>query len=187
MITYKNKEYPVKGEWINTDDMQRCRMIKPGIYELIEANEARGPIYGRYAISSPMIVDISDYKTADGYTKEAVSIIKSYHSGGVEEFKNSYSKESDRDQVLAEMIYESTSQLYDYPDIYPEETAEKILDYYCRTGKMIEDPTKNIAVNADDLIEYIRQRSYPVRYDSNSIENGMTMTGIEQAVREYFR
>ena len=42
-------------------------------------------------------------------------------------------------------------------------------------------PLKSI----DGLIEYIKDHSYPVRYDTNSIEQGMTITGIEQAIKEY--
>lgn len=43
---------------------------------------------------------------------------------------------------------------------------------------------------SDDLIsrqaaiEFIKDHSYPVRYDRNSIEQGMTITGIEQALNE---
>lgn len=43
---------------------------------------------------------------------------------------------------------------------------------------------------SDDLIsrqaaiDFIKDHSYPVRYDSNSIEQGMTLTGIEQALNE---
>ena len=43
---------------------------------------------------------------------------------------------------------------------------------------------------SDDLIsrqaaiDFIKNHSYPVRYDGNSIEQGMTVTGIEQALNE---
>lgn len=43
---------------------------------------------------------------------------------------------------------------------------------------------------SDDLIsrqaaiDFIKDHSYPVRYDGNSIEQGMTVTGIEQALNE---
>lgn len=42
----------------------------------------------------------------------------------------------------------------------------------------------------DDLIsrraaiDFIKDHSYPVRYDRTSIEQGMTITGIEQALNE---
>lgn len=43
---------------------------------------------------------------------------------------------------------------------------------------------------SDDLIsrqaaiDFIKDHSYPVRYDGNSIEQGMTVTGIEQGLNE---
>lgn len=43
---------------------------------------------------------------------------------------------------------------------------------------------------SDDLIsrqaaiDFIKDHSYPVRYDGNSIEQGMTVTGIEEALNE---
>lgn len=43
---------------------------------------------------------------------------------------------------------------------------------------------------SDDLIsrqaaiDFIKAHSYPVRYDNTSIEQGMTITGIEQALKE---
>lgn len=43
---------------------------------------------------------------------------------------------------------------------------------------------------SDDLIsrqaaiDFIKDHSYPVRYDRTSIEQGMTLTGIEQALNE---
>ncbi|MBQ2175648.1 MAG: hypothetical protein II453_11525, partial [Alphaproteobacteria bacterium] len=33
-------------------------------------------------------------------------------------------------------------------------------------------------------IDFIKEHSYPVRYDNTSIEQGMTVTGIEQALNE---
>ena len=39
--------------------------------------------------------------------------------------------------------------------------------------------------SVEGLVEHIRKWSYPVHYDKNSFEHGMTMTGIEQAIREY--
>ena len=43
---------------------------------------------------------------------------------------------------------------------------------------------------SDDLIsrqaaiDFIKEHSYPVRYDNTSIEQGMTITGIEEALNE---
>lgn len=50
-------------------------------------------------------------------------------------------------------------------------------------GKKVHDdcPVKSV----EGLIEFIKDHSYPVRYDRNSVEQGMTVTGIEQAIKEY--
>lgn len=48
-------------------------------------------------------------------------------------------------------------------------------------NRKIDCPLKSVK----GLIEYIKEHSYPVRYDRNSVENGMTITGIEQAIKEY--
>lgn len=42
-----------------------------------------------------------------------------------------------------------------------------------------------ILKSVDGLIKFIIKHSYPVRYDKNSIEQGMTITGVEQAIKEY--
>lgn len=39
-------------------------------------------------------------------------------------------------------------------------------------------------ISRQAAIDFIKDHSYPVRYDSNSIEQGMTITGIEQALNE---
>ena len=52
---------------------------------------------------------------------------------------------------------------------------------FTKTDKGYCCPLKSI----DGLIKYIKDHSYPVRYDTNSIEQGMTITGIEQAIKEY--
>ena len=39
-------------------------------------------------------------------------------------------------------------------------------------------------ISRQTAIEFIKEHSYLVRYDGNSIEQGMTITGIEQALNE---
>ena len=39
-------------------------------------------------------------------------------------------------------------------------------------------------ISRQAAIEFIKDNSYPVRYDETSIEQGMTLTGIEQALNE---
>lgn len=42
----------------------------------------------------------------------------------------------------------------------------------------------NDTISRQAAIDIIKNHSYPVRYDGNSIEQGMTLTGIEQALKE---
>ena len=39
-------------------------------------------------------------------------------------------------------------------------------------------------INSKALIENIKRNAYPVHYDRNSVELGMTLTGIQQAIDE---
>ena len=39
-------------------------------------------------------------------------------------------------------------------------------------------------ISRQAALEIIKEHSYPVMYDRNSIEQGMTITGIEQALNE---
>ena len=42
----------------------------------------------------------------------------------------------------------------------------------------------NDLISRQATIDFIKEHSYPVRYDNTSIEQGMTVTGIEQALNE---
>ena len=39
-------------------------------------------------------------------------------------------------------------------------------------------------ISRQAAIDFIKEHSYPVRYDNTSIEQGMTITGIEEALKE---
>lgn len=39
-------------------------------------------------------------------------------------------------------------------------------------------------IDAGDLIRFISHHAYPIRYDCNSIEQGMSITGINQCINE---
>lgn len=41
-------------------------------------------------------------------------------------------------------------------------------------------------IDADHLKKFIEERSYPVRYDRNSVEQGMTLTGISECIDKQF-
>ena len=140
------------SRWIRSDDLQRARKICPGKYELIEANESPE---GGFLLSEAMVINLPDYVDSDGeYTLECRNIISGYYGGcfggkvhdPVKDFKKAYPLREDRDQVLAEMIYECTSGfLPDYP-VMTEEEAVKVLDHYEKTGEYLELPAKEAAV-----------------------------------------
>lgn len=58
------------------------------------------------------------------------------------------------------------------------------------TGTILPSPEMLGGIAMDDMIskqaaiDFIKDHSYPVRYDRTSIEQGMTLTGIEQALNE---
>ena len=39
-------------------------------------------------------------------------------------------------------------------------------------------------ISRQEALDFIKDHSYPVKYDRNSTEQGMTITGIEQALNE---
>lgn len=47
-----------------------------------------------------------------------------------------------------------------------------------------EKTMNNDLISRKAAIDFIKDHSYPVRYDNTSIEQGMTITGIEQALNE---
>lgn len=120
-------------DWIKTDDFQYCRKIEENKYKIIEANYCDG----KYAINEGKIINLKDWIRDGSYTKECASIISSYYSD-IKEFENSCGDIDARKQILAEMIYESTSCLYyDYP-LVSEDDAEKILEHYIETGEYLD-------------------------------------------------
>lgn len=103
-------------------------------------------------------------------------------------------------QLLDELLLRGnfTDQYGDMEDSSPYEEAveiarEAIEKQIPTTPDDFDDCTANCPVwnnMSDDLIsrqaaiDFIKDHSYPVRYDGNSIEQGMTVTGIEQALNE---
>ena len=126
----------IASSWEKTDDMQYLRYLGNRTFELIEANYCED----KYVISEAEVIDLAEYVNPDGtYTKEASSIIASYYHND-ESFNSSWLDKYMRDQVLAEMIYESTSHfliLDDYGFV-SEEDAERILLHYTKTGEYLD-------------------------------------------------
>lgn len=134
------------SEYIWTDDLQVCKSLGERRYELMEANAINDGDDG-YCISEPMVIDINDWHERKGvYTDEAKSVISSYYGGTwdgkfhdpVESFENLYQHPEDRDQILAEMIYECTSQFMNDYGAVTEEQAVNILKHYMETGEFLD-------------------------------------------------
>lgn len=132
------------GTWFKTDDLQYCRKVDDGVYELIEANE----VDGMFAISEAATVNVSDFLDENGsYNKEALSIISSYYSGyndgkqhsSLEEFIESYPNKDDQCQVFAEMVYECTSHFYPDYGLMTGKQAEVILEHYAEEGEYMDE------------------------------------------------
>lgn len=69
-------------------------------------------------------------------------------------------------------------------DLYKKKQCCEVTNTWNATSginRLHDCPMKSV----EGLLKYIQDHSYPVRYDSNSIEQGMTITGIEQAIKEY--
>ena len=96
-------------EWFNTDDLQRCRYLGYHRWHLIEANYADG----KYLLSEDMVVDMTpggEWIKEDGsMTDRMQSIFESYYSNP-DDFD--YTDPETREQIMAEMVYEQTSMLF---------------------------------------------------------------------------
>lgn len=101
---FENKYYHC---WIKTDDLQYLRCIEPGQYQLAEARYVGPGDEDRFLIVSDTI-NLYWWLVDDKYDDDCISIIESYYSS-VQEFEYSYPEKEDRDQILAEMIFEQTA------------------------------------------------------------------------------
>ncbi len=109
-------------EWIKTDDLQICRKVKDGVYQLAEFSQTDDDFLFSYDE-----VITANYKDSDGeWDADAISDIKSCY-GSLEEMRELVRKE-DEEQIVAEIIFECRSQLD--PDVaaMTEEEAEKYLE-----------------------------------------------------------
>lgn len=112
----------MQSEWYYTDDYQVCRRIDKTTYEFIEFNQVDDLM-----ISSNDIVDLSKYKDSNGeWTLEAQHILEAYYRNRYE-FRELVPPK-DEDQVVAECIFESTSQYDDTSKEMTQEEAESYLD-----------------------------------------------------------
>lgn len=96
-------------------------------------------------------------------------------------------------QLLDELLLRGnfTDQYGDMEDSSPYEEAveiarqaiEKQIPKKLKT-EMLHEAFSDDLISRQAAIDFIKDHSYPVRYDGNSIEQGMTVTGIEEALNE---
>ena len=90
--------------WIKTDDNQYLKKIKNGVYKLVQTTELPN---NEYNVCANTIM-IENWKDSDGmYDNDCKFIIQSYYES-LERFESEYPDPEVREQILAEMIFEST-------------------------------------------------------------------------------
>jgi len=116
-----------QGSWIKTDDLQYCRKLGPGVYKLVEAVEHDDG----YVMHKPGIVDLSEWADPDTeglYSVKCEDVIRTFY-GSIKEFEESYPAQEDRDQILAELIYETFAERDPRHKVYEnEEETKKALE-----------------------------------------------------------
>ena len=119
----------VEGKWINTDDMQRCRYLGNHKYHLIEADEINDD---SFLVSEDMIVDMTpggEWIDKDGnMTPEMKGLYSSYYKD--ERALEAYEPD-DKEQILAEIVYEQTSVLNTKEDPMTETQVMDYLETFC--------------------------------------------------------
>lgn len=119
----------IPDEWIKTDDFQYVRPFENRKWQVVEARYTEN---GKYIVCRGTI-DVANWKTKDNYyTADCIDIINSYY-GSVKEFENAYKNGAYREQILAEMIFESTTYTdTDAYEVVPEDEVEAALQKYKR-------------------------------------------------------
>ena len=107
------------SKWFYTDDMQICRKVKDGVFELVGFSECDE----RYSLLEKMTIILKDWKDSNGeWNRDAQSIINSYY-WSLDGMRECVSPK-DEDQFVAEIIYESTSSLADELSMTKKEAVE---------------------------------------------------------------
>ena len=112
-------------KWTKTDDLQYVKKINREKYKIAEARYAED----KYILCKGE-VDITEFMLEDGtYDSQCKSIINSYYES-VEYFKECYADEETQNQILAEMIFESTPY-YDtkYKIVSEDDVEQSLFDF----------------------------------------------------------
>lgn len=122
------EEILARRGWIKTDDTQYLKKLRAGVYKLVQSTELPD---GNYSVFTNTIV-IANWMDSDGmYDANCRSIMKSYY-GSIEKFEDKYPNPEHREQVLAEMLFESTCS-YDSEEtetVNDKLKAQKVIDKF---------------------------------------------------------
>lgn len=115
--------------WGKSDDNQYIKKLKDGVYRLVQSDKLPDD---RFVIYMNTII-LANWMDSDGmYDADCTSIVESYY-GSVENFKSEYSDPDDQQQILAEMIFESTaSHDYEASETVTKENVQKTIDKFLR-------------------------------------------------------
>lgn len=110
------------NQWFFTDDFQICRQRHKGVYEFVEFNQVDDLM-----IQSEDKVIIANYKDSDGeWDADAISCITAFYKD-LDELKRNYSDEDSQNQIIAECIFEASSQFNMDSLTLSEDEAKKYL------------------------------------------------------------
>ena len=116
------------SNWYRTDDLQICRKLDKFTYEFIEFTQAEDDLW----ISSTGTVDIRKWRDKDGkWTNEAYNYITCYFHN-LEDLSDCAGNPENEEQIVAECIFEQTSQFdpdsLEVTQEYAEQYLEDILN-----------------------------------------------------------
>lgn len=115
--------------WGKSDDNQYIKKLRDGVYRLVQISKLPDDSYIVYMNT----IILANWMDSDGmYNADCTSIVESYY-GSVENFKSEYTDPDDQQQILAEMIFESTaSHGCEAREIVTEENVQKTIDKFLR-------------------------------------------------------
>lgn len=115
--------------WGKSDDNQYIKKLRDGVYRLVQSGKMPDDSYIVYMNT----IILANWMDSDGmYDADCTSIVESYY-GSVENFKSEYTDPDDQQQILAEMIFESTaSHGCEAREIVTEENVQKTIDKFLR-------------------------------------------------------
>jgi hypothetical protein len=108
------------SDWIKSDELQYIKKEREGVYCLVEARDAND---GMYILCKGTVILECWMDSDKNYEPYCKDIICSYYES-VDNFHSQYVDEEVREQILAEMIFESFSHLEIHWRLVNEEDIE---------------------------------------------------------------